>query len=167
MRDWVDARAFHDAGDLHRLCSRAPPWPERDAGRVFAAFDGLNFSGNDLELARRHCARDKFFHLRRHAMAMNIPPRPCMSQESPARRNGKTLPQLLGEWPYAVDYAPPVAALQLGSTGHFAEPANQFGDFAPKRNINSVNCKRDNRTMGLGEKSATGDCSNRSFVSAV
>lgn len=90
-----------------------------------------------------------------------------MSQESPARRNGETLPQLLRERPYAVDHATPVAALLLGRTGHFAEPGKQFGDFTPERNINSVNWKRDNRAMGLEEKSATRDCSSRSLVSAV
>src|SRR5471030_728818 len=44
MRYRIDTRAFHDTGCLHRLCSRAPPWPERNEGRAFAAFNGLNFS---------------------------------------------------------------------------------------------------------------------------
>jgi hypothetical protein len=47
----IDPRAFHDAGYLDRFRSRASAWPERDEGRVIAAFDGLNFSRNDLELA--------------------------------------------------------------------------------------------------------------------
>jgi hypothetical protein len=36
---------------LHRFRSRAPARPERDERRVIAAFDSLNLSGNDLELA--------------------------------------------------------------------------------------------------------------------
>jgi hypothetical protein len=72
-----------------------------------------------------------------------------MSQESPKRWNGETLPQLLDERLYAVDHATPVAALLLGSAGHFAKPGNQFGDFAPERNINSASWKRDNRRWGF------------------
>src|SRR6202044_3131615 len=101
-------------------------------------FDGLNFSGNDLELARRYCAREEFFHLRRHPVAVNIPPCPCVSQESTAGWRAETLPQLLGERPNAIYHATPVAALLLGSSRHLAKPGGQFGDIASKRNINPI-----------------------------
>src|ERR1700733_13263603 len=167
MRYRIDTCAFHDAVYLDRLYSRAPPWPERDKGTVFVALDGLNFSCGYLKLARRHCACNEFSHFRRHPMTVNVPPGPGMSQESSARRNGEALPQFLGEWSYAIDHAAPVAALLFGDLGQLAEPGNQFGDFTPKRNINSINWKWNNRVMQLREKSATRDGCNRSLMSAV
>jgi hypothetical protein len=78
MRYWIDAGAFHNTDGFHRLCGQAPAPPERHEGCAIAALDGLNLSGDDCELARRHRAPDEIFHLGCHAVTVNIPPCPGM-----------------------------------------------------------------------------------------
>ena len=90
-----------------------------------------------------------------------------MTQEPAPRRNGETLPQLLGERPQTVDHAAPAAAPLLGRTDRAAQPANEPGDVGPEGNIGPIDRKWHNRPMRPGQKPVTGDCGDRSPMAGI
>jgi hypothetical protein len=60
--------------------------PDRDACAALIRRDAENPAWDDLDLAAGDKCAQPVGDLRRHPMAMNVPPRPCMFEEPAARR---------------------------------------------------------------------------------
>ena len=83
--------------------AKAKPHIDRALDRITAG----NATGVDAQLSARASSVDTRRDGRRHTMPMHVPPRPQMAQEALSIRVRQRLPDLLREWPQAVNHAAP------------------------------------------------------------
>ena len=106
---------------------------QRDVGALAVRRDGDDFSRDDFKPPAGDHRADAGGHFRRHAMAVDVPPRPCVFEEArPAtRRHGA--PNRLRMGTKAVDDAAPVATLRRVLARQKPEPTKLRRDVLPER----------------------------------
>src|SRR5690606_4774096 len=111
-----NAAAIIDAGDLQLLGlgQSAPPYGGDHILALRAALDAQIFAGDQRQLAGFGRRPEAGEEIGRQAMAMDVPDRPHMGQEPPARGHRPALPDLLGEGPQPIHGIAPVSARRDG-----------------------------------------------------
>ena len=132
LRD-IGARpgAVHHARNAQRrriAAAKAKPHIDRALDRIAAG----DATGVDAQLSARASGVDTRRDGRRHAMPMHVPPRPQMAQEALSIGVRQRLPDLLREWPQAVDHAAPGIA-RLGHV--LADDSRQLAQIGGQRRL--------------------------------
>ena len=138
-----------------------------DPGAGFVGFDAGHFRRYHVQAAGTQRIRDARFHLRRHAMAMHVPPGARVFEEAAFGSRWKLAPEPLGVGPQAVDNAAPVATLGDVGADPAAEPAQQVTDPGAERNVRFLDANRIHAAMGLCQQAAPGHRDDRPAVSIL
>ncbi len=126
----------------------------RHARAVWFRIDLKDAARQNSQLAALPQVSDLRFDLRRHAVAVDIPPRACVFQEPPAGLTRHGAPDRLHVWAQTINNASPIAAASHFVARPRAKPVQETSERRCRRQF----CFRDRRdidaAMGLREKAA-------------